>query len=159
MSRPHYIYKVHENTATGKLLSQYCKKCEDATEQARQWALAQGADTFYESPLGMAGGCVAVEFNNTMSKKGWQRQEIPHSPFVFVPEPDSATEKEMFDLPVVSEIELFAILQSQPVIHSKTKKPLPMTFGNTTPSLFLENNYWHIDMPYICQAPDLILTE
>ena len=51
-------------------------------------------------------------------------------------------------LPVVSEAELFAILDLQPK-RAKDNLPLPMTFGDSTPIIFLHHGYWYADVPYV----------
>ena len=51
-------------------------------------------------------------------------------------------------LPIVSETELFDILDLQPN-RTKDNLPLPMTFGNSTPIIFLHDGYWYVDVPYM----------
>lgn len=149
--KPHYYYKAEKESEAGKGLQEFTDKCVEVSERARLWALAQGATGYIESQMGMAGGISAVEFENTLSKEGWERVEAPDGSVYFVPEPDSETEKEMFALPVVSEGEIINILRFKPRM-SKSGKPLPVTFGNTTPVFFMYEDYWYMDMPYECEA-------
>ena len=154
--KPHYYYKAKADTQVGCLLQDYTQRCADASEQARIWAESHGADFYYESPNSMAGGIIAVEFQNTLSKEGWQRVETPTKEVYFVPNPDSELEKEMWALPVVSEFELVSILRFRPVINKKTGKPHAYSFGNTTPVVFLSLGHWYVDVPYECQEPSLV---
>lgn len=155
MKKVKYYYTAFAVSETGKRLQEFMNKCAVAEEQARQWAEKMGADHYYESPNGMAGGVVAVEFDNTMSKEGWEMFATPGGRALFYPEPDSDIEKEMFDLPVVSEMELIGILS---FVHDKKKEgQLPMyTFGNETPIIFLHHGLWYIEVPY--QSADATLT-
>ena len=56
----------------------------------------------------------------------------------------------------VSEAELFAILNLQPN-RTKDNLPLPMTFGNSTPIVFLHQGCWYADVPYV--SADMTLTK
>ena len=69
-NRPHNYLKIAEESETGKKLKAFFAECSEASEKARAWAEKQGADTYYESPEGFAGGVAMVEFKNTISKKG-----------------------------------------------------------------------------------------
>lgn len=155
MKKVKYYYTAFAVSETGKRLQAFMNKCAAAEEQARQWAEKIGADHYYESPNGMAGGVGAVEFDNTLSKEGWEMVATPDGRALFYPEPDSDIEKEMFDLPVVSEMELIGILS---FVHDKKKEgQLPMyTFGNETPIIFLHHGLWYIEVPY--QSADATLT-
>lgn len=106
----HYFYRVAEDTEVGKQLKDFMKQCNEAAETARQWVERQGADHFYESPNGMAGGVAAVEFDTAVNKEGWERMETPDGHAYFVPQEDSAIEREMYALPIVSEFALIPIL-------------------------------------------------
>lgn len=130
-------------------------KCAAAEEQARKWAEKIGADHYYESPNGMAGGVGAVEFDNTLSKEGWKKVVTPDGRILFYPEPDSDVEKEMFALPIVSETELIGILSF--VHDNKKEHQLPMyTFGHETPIIFLHHGLWYLEVPY--RSADTTLT-
>ena len=76
-------------------LQVFVDQCADAAEQARKWAEKQGADHYIESPKGMAGGIIAVEFDNTIAKEGWERIDTPTGDVYFLPAEGSAMEKEM----------------------------------------------------------------
>ena len=156
MKKVKYYYSVTAESETGKRLQAFMNKCAAAEEQARQWAEKIGADHYYESPNGMAGGVGAVEFDNTLSKEGWEKVVTPDGRILFYPEPDSDIEKEMFALPVVSETELIGILR---FVHDNKKEgQLPMyTFGNETPIIFLHHGLWYIEVPY--QSADATLTQ
>lgn len=147
MKKLHYYYKTTDDGHVGVALQAFMDKCAKADETARQWAEEHGASQYYESPEGMAGGVSAVEFANSVSHDGWERISTPDGRVVFMPVADSDLEKEMYALPVVSEAELIAILSFLP---RKTDKglPLPFTFGNTTPIVFLHHGYWYVDVPY-----------
>lgn len=155
MKKVKYYYSATAESETGKRLQEFMNKCAAAEEQARQWAEKIGADHYYESPNGMAGGVGAVEFDNTLSKAGWEKVVTPDGRILFYPEPDSDIEKEMFALPVVSEMELIGILS---FVHDNKKEgQLPMyTFGNETPIIFLHHGLWYIEVPY--QSADATLT-
>lgn len=155
MKKVKYYYSATAESGTGKRLQEFMNKCAAAEEQARQWAEKIGADHYYESPNGMAGGVGAVEFDNTLSKEGWEKVVTPDGRILFYPEPDSDIEKEMFALPVVSETELIGILR---FVHDNKKEgQLPMyTFGNETPIIFFHHGLWYIEVPY--QSADATLT-
>lgn len=156
MKKAKHYYSATAESETGKRLQAFMKKCAAAEEQARRWAEKIGADHYYESPNGMAGGVGAVEFDNTLSKEGWEKVVTPDGRILFYPEPDSDIEKEMFALPVVSETELIGILR---FVHDNKKEgQLPMyTFGNETPIIFLHHGLWYIEVPY--QSADATLTQ
>lgn len=157
--KPHYFYRVAESTEVGQHIKTYMEQCHDAEETARQWAENQGADAYYESPNGMAGGIAAVEFDKTLSKTGWERMETPDGHAFFVPQEGSKVETEMYALPIVSEFALIPILSFKQKENDKGL-PIPFTFGDSTPILFLHQGYWYMDMPYECEAEGLnIITE
>ena len=62
MKKPHYYYKVSAESNVGRDIQAFMNRCQEAEEQALEWAKKQGADHYYESPEGMAGGVGAVEF-------------------------------------------------------------------------------------------------
>ena len=147
MKKAKYYYSATAESETGQRLQAFMHKCAVAEEQARQWAEKMGAGHYYESPNGMAGGVSAVEFDNITSKEGWEKVVTPDGRSLFYPEPDSDIEKEMFDLPVVSEMELIGILR---FVHDNKKEGrLPVyTFGNQTPIIFLHHGLWYMEVPY-----------
>ena len=155
-NRPHNYLKIAEESETGKKLKAFLAECSEASEKARAWAEKQGADTYYESPEGFAGGVAMVEFQNTISKKGWTNIQTPtkdgmQSTSLFIPEENSELEKEMMALPIVNETALIAILQFKPkMAKGKEGKEvqLPFSFGNTTPILFLHHGFFYTDVPY-----------
>ena len=104
----------------------------------------------------MAGGVGAVEFADTTERQGWDKEVSPDGRVFFFPIEGSDLEREMNALPVVSEAELFAILNLQPK-RTKDNLPLPMTFGNSTPIIFLHDGYWYADVPYV--SSDMALTK
>lgn len=120
MKRPHYFYRIAEESEVGKHLQTFVDRCNDVSETARQWVESQGGDTYYESPNGMAGGVSAVVFNNTIAKDGWDKEMAPDGMAYFFPKEGSDLEKEMYDLPIVSETELIGILSLEPTIQSKS---------------------------------------
>lgn len=156
MKKVKYYYSVTAESETGKRLQAFMNRCAAAEEQARQWAEKIGADHYYESPNGMAGGVIAVEFDNALSKEGWEKVVTPDGRAFFYPESNTHLEKEMYDLPVVSETELIGILR---FVHDNKKEgQLPMyTFGNETPIIFLHHGLWYIEVPY--QSADATLTQ
>ena len=131
-------------------------RCHEAEEQALVWVKKQEAEHYYESPEGMAGGVGAVEFADTTERQGWDKEVSPDGRVFFFPIEGSDLEREMNALPVVSEAELFAILNLQPK-RTKDNLPLPMTFGNSTPIIFLHDGYWYADVPYV--SSDMALTK
>ena len=161
-NRPHNYLKIAEESETGKKLKAFLAECSEASEKARAWAEKQGADTYYESPEGFAGGVAMVEFQNTISKKGWTNIQTPtkdgmQSTSLFIPEENSELEKEMMALPIVNETALIAILQFKPkMAKGKEGKEvqLPFSFGNTTPILFLHHGFFYTDVPYESTCED-----
>ncbi len=148
MKKPHYYYKVAARSRVGMLLKEFLDQCHEAEEKARQWAYEYGASSYYESPEGMAGGVAAVEFTNTISKDGWEYIATPDGRVMFLPEADSELEKEMYALPIVSEMQLIGILSFKPKTNKEGTKAKPFTFGDTTPVVFLHEGHWYVDVPY-----------
>ena len=148
MKKPHYYYKVSAETNVGRDIQAFMTRCQGAGEQAVEWAKKQGAEHYYESPEGMAGGVGCVEFADKVEHDDWDREETPDGRVLYFPVVGSDLEKEMNALPVVSEAELFGILDLQPN-RTKDNLPLPMTFGNNTPIIFLHHGYWYADVPYV----------
>lgn len=148
MNKPHHYYKFAATSIVGGQLQEFMNRCKNAEEKARQWAEKQGASQYYESPDGMAGGVSAVEFANIVTKEGWDEFTTPDGSVFYLPTEGSDLERQMYALPVVSEAELITILSLVPL---KTAKglPLPFTFGNTTPVVFLHHGYWYVDVPYV----------
>ena len=147
MKKPHYYYKVSAESNVGRDIQAFMTRCQEAEEQALEWVKKQGAEHYYESPEGMAGGVGAVEFADTTEREGWDKEVSPDGRVFFFPIEGSDLEREMNAIPVVSETELFAILDLQPK-RTKDNLPLPMTFGNTTPIIFRYKGYWYFDAPY-----------
>lgn len=156
MKKPHYYYKVSAESNVGRDIQAFMNRCQEAEEQALEWVKKQGAERYYESPVGMAGGVGAVEFADTTEREGWDKEVSPDGRVFFFPIEGSDLEREMNALPVVSEAELFAILNLQPK-RTKENLPLPMTFGNSTPIIFLHDGYWYADVPYV--SADMTLTK
>lgn len=157
-NRPHNYYKMPADTEVGKQLQALMDKCNEVSEQARQWAEAQGATSYIESPEGIAGGIAAVEFSDSRSSSDkWDKVETPHGEVYYLPKEGSDLEKEMYALPIVSETEFIAILKFKPRINSKGQS-LPYTFGDTTPLCFKHMGMWYVDMPYECEAEGLTVT-
>ena len=148
MKKPHYYYKVSAESNVGRDIQAFMSRCQEAEEQALEWVKKQGADHYYESPEGMAGGGGAVEVADKAEHDNWDREETPDGRVLYFPVVGSDLEEEMNALPVVSEAELFAILDLQPK-RAKDNLPLPMTFGNSTPIVFLHQGYWYADVPYV----------
>ena len=148
MKKPHYYYRISATSELGEKLQTFFNKCQEAQEKAREWAEKQGASSYYESPEGMAGGVVAVEFADTIERDGWDKEVATDGRVFFFPVEGSDLEKEMNALPVVSEVELITMFSLQPK-RTKENMPLPMTFGNSTPIVFLHHGYWYADMPYV----------
>lgn len=157
MKKPHYFYKVSADTKMGGDLKEFFYRCNSAMNTAREWAQKQGAEHYYESPEGMAGGVGAVEFADTTARDGWDRKETPDGRVLFFPMEGTDLEKEMSALPVVSETELISILSLQPRRSPKDNTPMPMTFGNSTPIVFLHHGFWYADVPYV--SADMTLTK
>lgn len=148
MKKPHYYYRIAAASTVGAKLQEYFNKCQEAEEKARAWVEKQGASGYYESPEGMAGGVGAVEFADTAERDGWDKEVSPDGRVFFFPVEGTDLEKEMLALPVVQETELIEILNLQPK-RTNNNLPMPMTFGNNTPIVFLHHDYWYADMPYV----------
>ena len=148
MKKPHYYYKVSAESNVGRDIQAFMTRCQEAEEQAREWVKKQGAEHYYESPEGMAGGVLAVEFADNAEHDGWDKDVILDGIVLYFPVEGSDLEKEIKTLPVVSVAELFGILDLQPK-RTKDNLPLPMTFGNSTPIIFLHECYWYADVPYV----------
>ena len=156
MKKPHYYYKVSAESHVGRDIQAFMNRCQEAEEQALEWVKKQGAEHYYESPEGMAGGVGAVEFADITEREGWDKEVSPDGRVFFFPIEGSDLAREMNALSVVSEAELFAILNLQPK-RTKDNLPLPMTFGNSTPIVFLHQGYWYADVPYV--SADMTLTK
>lgn len=156
MKKPHYFYKVSADTKVGGDIQEFMNRCQEADEKAREWVERQGASSYYESPEGMAGGVGAVEFADTTGRDGWDKEVSPDGRVFFFPIEGTDLEGEMNALPIVSEAELFGILTLQPK-RTKDNLPLPMTFGNSTPIVFLHQGFWYADVPYV--SADMTLTK
>lgn len=156
MTKPHYFYKVSVDKKVARDIQTFMYRCQDAEQTALNWARKQGAEHYYESPKGMAGGVGAVEFADTTGRDGWDKKVSPDGRVFFFPIEGTDLEKEMNALPVVSEAELFGILTLQPK-RTKDNLPLPMTFGNSTPIVFLHQGFWYADVPYV--SADMTLTK
>lgn len=155
MTKPHYFYKVSVDKKVARDIQTFMYRCQDAEQTALNWARKQGAEHYYESPDGMAGGVGAVEFADTTGRDGWDKEVSPDGRVLFFPMEGTDLEKEMAALPVVSEAELIGILNLQPK-RTKENLPLPMSFGNRTPIVFLHQGYWYVDVPYV--SADMTLT-
>ena len=158
MKQPHYYYKVSAESHVGRDIQAFMTRCQEAEEQALEWAKKQGAEHYYESPEGMAGGVGCVEFGDAAEHDGWDREETPDGRVLYFPVEGSDLEEEMNALPVVSEVELFGILDLQPK-RAKDTLPLPMTFGDSTPIVFLHHGYWYADVPYVSANVTLVQIE
>ena len=158
MKKPHYYYKISAISIVGKELQKFMHRCQEAEQKAIDWAKKHGAEHYYESPEGMAGGVGAVEFADTTEREGWDKEVSPDGRVFFFPIEGSDLEREMNALPVVSEAELCAILNLQPK-RTKDNLPLPMTFGNSTPIIFLHDGYWYADVPYVSANVTLVQIE
>lgn len=156
MKKLHYYYKILAISDVGEELQKFMHRCQESEEKAREWVEKQGGSGYYESPEGMAGGVGAVEFAETTGRNGWDREVSPDGRVFFFPTEGTDLEKEMKALPVVSEAELFDILNLQPN-RTKDNLPLPMTFGNSTPIVFRHQGYWYADVPYV--SADMTLTK
>ena len=158
MKKPHYYYKVSAESNVGRDIQAFMNRCQEAEEQALDWVKKQEAEHYYESPTGMAGGVGAVEFADAAEHAGWDRVETPDERVLYFPVVGSDLEKEINTLPVVSEAELFGILDLQPN-RTNDNLPLPMTFGNSTPIIFLHEGYWYADVPYVSPNVTLAVIE
>ncbi len=147
MKKPHYYYRISATSELGEKLQTFFNKCQEAQEKAREWAEKQGASHYYESPEGMAGGVGTVEFADNAEHDGWDREETPDGRVLYFPIVGSDLEEEMNALPIVSELELIGIMTLVPTL-TDNNLPMPMTFGNSTPIVFLHHGYWYADMPY-----------
>lgn len=156
MKKPHYFYKVSATSDVGREIQNYMNRCQDAEQQALEWAKRHGAEHYYESPDGMAGGVGAVEFADSSERDGWDKEVSPDGRVFFFPMAGTDLEKEMNALPVVSEAELIGIFSLQPK-RTKNNLPLPMTFGDNTPIVFLHQGFWYADVPYV--SADMTLTQ
>ena len=154
MKKPHYYYKVSAESSVGRGIQAFMTRCQEAEDQALEWVKKQGAEHYYESPEGMAGGVGCVEFADKAEHDDWDREETPDGRVLYFPAVGSDLEEEMNALPVVSEAELFAILDLHPK-RTKDNLPLPMTFGNSTPIVFLHQGCWYADVPYESGSADM----
>ena len=154
MKKPHYYYKVSAESSVGRDIQAFMTRCQEAEKQALEWVKKQGAEHYYESPEGMAGGVGCVEFADKAEHYDWDREETPEGRVLYFPVVGSDLEEEMNALPVVSEAELFAVLDLQPK-RTKDNLPLPMTFGNSTPIVFLHQGCWYADVPYESSSADM----
>lgn len=154
MKKPHFFYKTKEDTPVGQNLQQFINDCDAAAETARLWALAHGVQVYYESAEGMAGGIAAVEFSDDKPREWWECIAEHGEQKFFAPVAGTDLEQEMYALPVISEFKLIGILDFKRRFKSDGT-PLPVTFGGTTPRLFLLQGYWFIDVPYECTARGL----
>ena len=78
VKKPHFLFKIAAKSGVGEKLEAFMAKCAQVDEQARKWVEKQGASSYYESPDGMAGGVVMVQFDaNVLSKDGWQKVQVP----------------------------------------------------------------------------------
>ena len=114
MKKLHYYYKILAISNVGEELQKFMHRCQEAEQKALDWAKKHGAEHYYESPDGMAGGVGAVEFAETVAHDGWDRTETPDGRVLFFPMEGTDLEKEMNALPVVSEAELIGIFSLQP---------------------------------------------
>ena len=158
MKKPHYYYKVSAESHVGRDIQAFMTRCQEAEEQALEWVKKQGAEHYYESPEGMAGGGGGVEFADNIEHEGWDKDVILDGSVLYFPVEGSDLEEEMNALPVVSEAELFGILDLQPK-RAKDTLPLPMTFGDSTPIVFLHHGYWYADVPYVSANVTLVQIE
>ena len=158
MEKPHYYYKVSAESKVGRDIQAFMDRCQEAEEQALEWLNKPGAEHYYESPEGMAGGVLAVEFADNAEHDGWDKEVILDGSVLYFPVEGSDLEEEMNALPVVSEAELFGILDLQPK-RAKDNLPLPMTFGDSTPIVFLHHGYWYTDVPYVSANVTLVQIE
>ena len=154
MKKPHYYYKVSAESNVGRNIQAFMTRCQEAEEQALEWVKKQGAEHYYESPEGMAGGVGCVEFADKAEHYDWDREETPEGRVLYFPAVGSDLEEEMKALTVVSEAEMFAILNLQPK-RTKDNLPLPMTFGNSTPIVFLHQGCWYADVPYESSSAEM----
>lgn len=156
MEKPHYFYKVSVDKKVARDIQTFMYRCQDVEQTALDWARKQGAEHYYESPEGMAGGVGAVEFADTTGHDGWDRMETLDDRVLFFPMEGTDLEKEMAALPVVREVELIGILNLQPK-RTKDNLPMPMSFGDRTPIVFLHQGFWYMDVPYV--SADMTLTQ
>ena len=85
MKKPHYYYKVSATSDVGSEIQKFMNRCQEAEQKALDWAKRQGAEHYYESPDGMAGGVGAVEFADTSDRDGWEKVETPDGRTFFLP--------------------------------------------------------------------------
>ena len=147
MKKPHYYYRIAATSKVGEKLQEFFNQCQEAEEKARDWAEKIGASGYYESPEGMAGGVGCVEFADKTEHDDWDREETPDGHVLYFPIVGSDLDEEMNALPIVSELELIGIMNLVPTL-TDNNLPMPMTFGNSTPIVFLHHGYWYADMPY-----------
>lgn len=152
----HYL-KINSLSETGKSLSDFLSRCEQAEEQARQYVKSLGAETYYESPEGMAGGVAAIELPlDAPVPDGWEVmddqshiQQVDPSRQVCIPKED------IKELTIVSEMELISILSLKPLVRKGMR--LPMTFGRHTPSVFYVRGFFYVTSPYESSSGDVRL--
>lgn len=156
MKKPHHYYKVAADSATGQQIKQFIRSCDDVAERARQWAMSHGVSFYYESPEGMSGGIAAVEFDDGLEHVGWDKLTSADGTVYYMPAPGTDIEHDMYNLPIVEASALIPILHFVPV-EDKDGKPCPFIFGNETPILFRFEADWYVDVPYECEADELVL--
>ena len=77
MKKPHYYYKVSAESNVGRDIQAFMTRCQEAEEQALEWVKKLGAEHYYESPEGMAGGVGWVELGDAAEHDDWAREETP----------------------------------------------------------------------------------
>lgn len=85
MKKPHYFYKVSATSDAGREIQNYMNRCQNAEQQALEWAKKHGAEHYYESLDGMAGGVGAVEFADSSERDGWDKEVSPDGRVFFFP--------------------------------------------------------------------------
>lgn len=151
--RPHHYLKIAAESGVGKKLQEFADRCAAAEEKAHAWVEKLGCSSYFESTEGFAGGVTALIYLADPKNEDLEMVHSQNGEMYFCPKEDTELLKEMNALPVVSEVELIAILALERRTSSDGK-PLPMTFGKAAPPLFLHHGFWYTDVPYKSTAED-----
>ena len=85
MEKPHYFYQIKKDSEVGAALADFSERCAEAQRIALEWAKRVGAQHWYESPDGFAGGVAAVEFDDNGDRAGWDRIENRQGQVFYMP--------------------------------------------------------------------------
>ena len=152
-TKPHHYFKIAAGSGVGKMLQGFMDKCQEADKKACAWADKQGATAYLELADGFAGGIGTLIYSTEPHIEDMEVICERDGEYYCCPKANTDLLKEMSALPVVNELELMGILALKQITTSDGR-PLPMTFGKTTPPLFRYHDYWYTDVPYESTSDD-----